>query len=85
MSLYWLEPGWTSAVCQCGANIWGSGGDPDMGVCHNCATRDFRERDLQAERAEEMASEYYREMAEAHEREMEERAKAELAEGGHDA
>lgn len=37
MSLWWLEPGWTSAICpQCGRNIWDSGGDPDWGLCYEC-------------------------------------------------
>lgn len=37
MSLWWLQPGWKSALCaNCGVNIWNSGGDPDHGVCHDC-------------------------------------------------
>lgn len=39
MSLWWLEPGWKSATCMCcGANIWGTGGDPDWGRCLGCMT-----------------------------------------------
>lgn len=34
--LWWLQPGWKSARCSCGANIWDSGGDPDHGVCFDC-------------------------------------------------
>lgn len=36
MSLYWLQPGWTSARCACGVNIHASGGDPDWGECFEC-------------------------------------------------
>lgn len=36
MSLWWLQPDWTSAVCACGRNIWDSGGDPDHGICYDC-------------------------------------------------
>ena len=36
-NLWWLQPGWTSALCaECGRNIWESGGDPDHGVCYDC-------------------------------------------------
>jgi len=35
-SLWWLQEGWTSAVCPCGRNIWDSGGDPDHGLCYDC-------------------------------------------------
>jgi len=36
-SLWWLEPGWTSATCpHCGVNIHASGGDPDWGECYEC-------------------------------------------------
>ena len=39
MSLYWLEPGWTDALCmECGVKIWPEG-DPDWGRCYNCFTR----------------------------------------------
>ncbi len=36
MTLWWLQPGWTSAECACGQNIWKSGGDPDWGECYDC-------------------------------------------------
>lgn len=37
MSFYWLEPGWTSAICPyCGVNIWDDGGDPEWGACYQC-------------------------------------------------
>ena len=37
MTLWWLQPGWKSAGCMyCGCNIWGAGGDPDMGACPEC-------------------------------------------------
>jgi hypothetical protein len=50
MSLYWLEPGWTSALCsRCGANIWNSGGDPDWGECFDC----FSERVYQFQTSEQ--------------------------------
>lgn len=35
MSLWWLQPGWTSAHCACGARIWPEG-DPDWGACYEC-------------------------------------------------
>lgn len=59
MSLYWLEPGWKSAVCGCGANIWQSGGDPDWGYCWPCMQR--RTDDSEAERRyyADMEREYY--------------------------
>lgn len=48
MSLYWLEPGWTSAVCPgCGCNIWNSGGDPDLGMCFDCLNAERNARQQQ--------------------------------------
>lgn len=44
MSLWWLQPGWKSARCSCGANIWGAGGDPDMGQCPECFDADWDRR-----------------------------------------
>lgn len=36
MSLWWLQPGWTSTTCaRCGAKIWPEG-DPDWGLCVSC-------------------------------------------------
>lgn len=44
MNLWWLQPGWKSALCaRCGVNIWDSGGDPDHGVCHDCFFEQYRE------------------------------------------
>ena len=44
MSLWWLQPGWTAALCgSCGVNIWNSGGDPDHGVCYECFMARYRE------------------------------------------
>ena len=67
MSLWWLESGWKSATCACGANIWKSGGDPDMGRCHDCAmTRATEERLMREEIREhemQLRKDYEREMA----------------------
>jgi len=42
MSLWWLEPDWTSAVCpRCGTKIWPKG-DPDWGLCYDCFTEAHR-------------------------------------------
>lgn len=35
MSLWWLQSGWTTARCACGAVIWPDG-DPDRGACYDC-------------------------------------------------
>jgi hypothetical protein len=36
MTLWWLEPDRTKAVCaNCGCTIWPEG-DPDHGVCYDC-------------------------------------------------
>lgn len=36
MTLWWMQPGWTDALCgQCGQKIWPEG-DPDHGVCYSC-------------------------------------------------
>ena len=35
MSLWWLQPGWTQAICSCGTKIWPEG-DPDWGMCYSC-------------------------------------------------
>lgn len=61
MSLYWLRPEWTEALCaHCGQNIYASGGDPDWGLCWPCmehqnnlaqAEREYeQERSIQNER-----------------------------------
>lgn len=35
MSFWWLQEGWTKAVCSCGNKIWPEG-DPDWGMCYDC-------------------------------------------------
>lgn len=40
MSLWWLQPGWTSAMCACGKKIWPEG-DPDWGECYECRCRRY--------------------------------------------
>ncbi|HXF55663.1 MAG TPA: hypothetical protein VNK52_16235 [Hyphomicrobiaceae bacterium] len=36
MSLWWLHPGWTEALCShCGQKVWPDG-DPDWGLCWRC-------------------------------------------------
>lgn len=44
MSFWWMQPGWKSAMCSCGVNIWNSGGDPDHGVCYDCFMAQSRKR-----------------------------------------
>lgn len=41
MSLWWLQPGWTSARCACGKRIWPEG-DPDWGACYECFSASLR-------------------------------------------
>lgn len=41
MSFWWMKPGWKSAECSCGANIWDDGGDPDWGQCYSCLTKEI--------------------------------------------
>jgi len=44
MSLWWLQPGWTSARCgNCGVNIYAAGGDPDHGLCPECWEESHRQ------------------------------------------
>ena len=44
MALWWLQPGWRSAVCpHCGVNIWKSGGDPDWGECYACKLEGYEQ------------------------------------------
>lgn len=67
MSLWWMQPGWTDALCsQCGARIWPEG-DPDWGKCYTCFTRDLEQAE-EARRAAEaeqlMAEKLYREFSE---------------------
>lgn len=61
-TMWWMEPGWKSAVCGCGANIWNSGGDPDWGRCWPCMQRET-ERTAQRDREER---EYYEAMEREH-------------------
>lgn len=59
MSLWWLEPGWTEALCgECGSKIWPEG-DPDHGVCYQCFMRQQQETEAYAE----MKREYYLQLA----------------------
>lgn len=59
MSFYWLEPGWKSARCACGANIWDTGGDPDWGACFNCFSRQTnQEKAYEAAMNEQYAEQY---------------------------
>ena len=44
MSFWWLQPGWTSAQCACGAAIYPEG-DPDWGACYSCFSAQFEERE----------------------------------------
>lgn len=47
MALWWLEPGWTDALCgMCGARIWPEG-DPDHGLCFSCWGQAHEEEQLQ--------------------------------------
>lgn len=48
MSLWWLQPGWTSARCACGRRIWPEG-DPDWGACYECFTASRRQPEPQYE------------------------------------
>ena len=44
-NFWWLQPGWTDAVCMiCGVQIWPEG-DPDMGYCYNCYCQQFAEQE----------------------------------------
>lgn len=43
MTLWWLQPGWSDALCGfCGAKI-APDGDPDWGVCWPCKQRETRD------------------------------------------
>lgn len=49
MSLWWLQPGWTSTCCgRCGSTIWPEG-DPDWGLCWPCMEQASYDAQLQAE------------------------------------
>lgn len=43
MGLWWLQPGWTSAKCACGATIWPEG-DPDWGACYACFSQQLAQQ-----------------------------------------
>lgn len=53
--LYWLQPGWTSALCcSCGCNIWNAGGDPDHGLCPSCWDQSYQQEHQQPEPEHEL-------------------------------
>lgn len=54
MTLWWLKPGWTDAVCGCGARIYPEG-DPDWGRCFHCFSYEME----QARQYEEMEARRY--------------------------
>lgn len=42
--MWWLQPGWTDAICpRCGKKIWPEG-DPDWGMCYDCLNFDINRR-----------------------------------------
>lgn len=49
MSLWWMQPGWTSTCCaQCGSTIYPEG-DPDWGLCWPCMEQQANERAAEEE------------------------------------
>jgi len=60
--MWWLQPGWTEAICpDCGKKIWPEG-DPDWGRCAECfqirLNEEKRLRDLERLAEEEMNRQY---------------------------
>lgn len=77
MTLWWMQPGWTDALCaRCGVNIHADGGDPDWGYCYSCFTDNLNEerREQEERAAYEAAQEeaYAEERAEWEREQMEE-------------
>lgn len=61
---WWLQEGWTSAICpRCGNKIWPEG-DPDWGLCFDC----FEEELIKRKEEERLAREYERAMIEEREK-----------------
>lgn len=63
-NFWWMQPGWTDALCgQCGQKIWPEG-DPDHGVCYQCfmhnAQAEEHEQEQQRQAEERMAEEHFR-------------------------